>query len=428
MDIRLLYGREGLTLRLPDDWEIEVVRKRPMPVLPDPASTLERALANPIGAPALADQARGRRTACILISDVTRPAPNGLMLPALVRTLLDAGIEAQGVTVLVATGLHRPNLGEELSRVVGSAEVLRTVRVVNHEAGRDEDHVPVGRTRRGTPVLLDRRFVQADLKVATGLVEPHFMAGYSGGRKVVVPGVAHAETITRLHNAAFLEDERAAPGILVGNPLHEELLEAAVLAGPITAVNVVLDEERRPCFVSYGDLAAGHAAAVDFVRPFAEIPIDRPFTTVVSTAAGSPLDATYYQTIKGMVAALGALRPGGGLFVASACSDGLGSAAYVQAQERLLDLGPDGFLASLVGKERAEVDEWETEMQLRAMRAGRVHLFTTGLSERERALTGVRVVDLLEEAVRAWVESAGDYRVAVIPEGPYVTPVPAGTI
>ena len=425
MDIRLHYGLEGLTVRLPDAWEVEVVRKRPMPVLPDPAEALEHALKQPLGAPALARQAQGCRTACILVCDATRPAPNGLLLPALIRTLSEAGIEAGRITILVATGLHRPNLGEELRRLIGVEGLLETVAVVNHEARRDEDHVLVGRTSRGTPVLLDRRFVEADLRIATGLVEPHFMAGYSGGRKVVTPGVAHAETITRLHTARFLEDERAAAGVLAGNPLHQELLDALDLIGPVTAVNVVLDEERRPCFINYGEIVASHAAAAGFMKAFAEIPIRRPFATVIATGAGHPLDATYYQTVKGMVSALGALKEGGGLFIASACSEGMGSAAYVQAQKRLVRLGPERFLSSLLGKERAEVDEWQTEMQLRAMRAGRVHLFTTGLSEMEKGLTGVQVVASLEAAVREWVDRAGDRRVAVIPEGPYVVPMPA---
>jgi lactate racemase len=187
-------------------------------------------------------------------------------------------------------------------------------------------------------------------------------------------------------------------------------------------VNTVIDEERRLAFVNFGEISASHKAAVDFIRPFAEYPLRRRFRTVITSSAGYPLDATYYQTVKGMVGALDALEPGGRLFVASACSQGLGSSDYALAQARLVRLGSQGFLQEILDKHLAAIDEWQTEMQLRSLLVGRISLFTQGLTPEERALTGVEMVDSLEEAVRAWVAECGDRRVAVIPEGPYVVP------
>ena len=422
MNITLQYGKKGLAIHLPDDWDVTVIRKKPMAVLPDPQAALERALAHPVASGSLFEAAKGSASACILICDITRPVPNGLVLRELIRQMLSSGMGAGRIKILVATGLHRPNEGVELEELVGDDRVLKTIAVENHFARRNEDHVDLGRTRRGTPIKLDRRFVDADLRIVTGLVEPHFMAGYSGGRKVIVPGIAHEDTIRRLHTASFLEDPRATNCTMDGNPFHEEMLEMLDFLGPVLAVNTVLDEERRLSFVNFGEIRATHRDAVSFVRPHVEVQIPRRFRTIITTSAGHPLDKTYYQTIKGMVGAMDALEPGGRLFVASECSEGFGSREYVEAQRRLVHLGPEGFLQDIGGKLRAEIDEWQTEMQLRTMRRGSVSLFCNLRSQEDRTLTAVDLVDSFERAVIEWVEKIRDRRVAIIPEGPYVIP------
>lgn len=424
MTIELLYGRGTLRVEPPAGCRPVVIHKHAMPVLPDPAEAVALALAQPLAAPPLAELARGKRSACILICDITRPVPNGLFLGPLVRTLLGAGVPREGITVLVATGLHRPNEGAELEELVGDPWVLATARVVNHVATRDEDHVLLGRTPgRDTVVRLDRRLVEAELKIATGLVEPHFMAGWSGGRKVIAPGVAHAETITTFHNATFMAHPRAANCVLDGNPLHEEQLAIVAMLGGALALNTVIDDRRRLAFVNFGEIVQSHLEAVEFVRHYAAVPVPRRFRTVVTSAAGYPLDKTYYQTVKGMVGPLDILEPGGDLIVASACSEGMGSSHYVEAQRRLVELGPDGFWASIAPKPHAAIDEWQTQMQLKPMRAGRVRLFTDGLGA--DAPTGVERVASVEAAIEDSIARHGDGDVAFVPEGPYVVPVHA---
>ncbi len=424
MKVELNYGKGKLPVNLSDDWDVTVVAKDSMPLIADPADAMRQALRRPVGAPPLAEQARGCRSACILICDITRPVPNGVILPPLIRELLDAGVPADAVTVVVATGLHRPNEGDELAELVGDPWVLGTVNVVNHFAERDDDHVVLGRTKtRDTVVSLDRRLVEAELKIATGLVEPHFMAGYSGGRKVIAPGVAHKETITTFHSARFMEHPRAANCVLDGNPLHEEQLQIVEMLGGALAVNAVIDDERRLSFINYGEIVESHLQAVDYIRRYAEVPVARRFKTVVTSAAGYPLDKTYYQTVKGMVGPIDILEPGGNLVIASACSEGMGSSHYVEAQRRLVALGPDGFLADIEKKSHADIDEWQTEMQLKPMRLGAIHLFSDGLDGEARGLTGVNVTDSVDDAVRQSVAQTGDRAVAVIPEGPYVVPV-----
>lgn len=422
MKVELSYGKGTLPIEFDDDWRVDVIRKPPMPVLPRPAEAVDAALNAPVGAKSLTQEAAGCRSACILICDITRPVPNALLLPAMVKQLLSGGIPAEGITILVATGLHRPNEGAELQELVGDAWVQRTVRVENHFARNDEDHVDLGRTQAGTVVKLDRRFVHADLKIVTGLVEPHFMAGYSGGRKVIAPGIAHRETITTFHNARFMAHPRAENCILDGNPLHREQLEIVAMLGKVLAVNTVLDEHRRLAFVNYGEIIESHLCAVDFIRGYARVSVPRRYHTVVTSAAGYPLDKTYYQTVKGMVGPLDILEPGGDLIIVSECSEGMGSAEYVEAQRRLVERGVDGFFRTIEHKSHAAIDEWQTQMQLKPMRKGQVHLFAGGLSASDRALTGVSVTADVAAAVRSSIARTGDHAVAVIPEGPYVVP------
>jgi nickel-dependent lactate racemase len=344
----------------------------------------------------------------------------------MIEDLLAAGVPKGRICVLVATGLHRPNTDEELAEIVEDPRVLATVRVENHYARDDAGHIDLGPTAtRGTPVKIDRRFVEADLRVASGLVEPHFMAGYSGGRKVVAPGIAHADTIRTFHSARFMADPRARQCNLDGNPLHEEQLQIVKKIGEIYALNTVLDDQRNLAQVTFGEIVASHAAAVSFVRRMVEIKVARRFKTIVTSAGGYPLDETYYQTVKGMVTPIDILEPGGTLIIASECSEGFGSAEFRTAQARLVQIGPEAFLTGLLKKSLADIDEWQTQMQLKPARLGRVQLYTTGLTPSERRLTGVESVESLDQAILASTVRAKDDAVAVIPEGPYVVPFQA---
>ena len=369
--IAIAYGRAELKLTMPRQAEVTLIAKRKLEKIADPAAAVRQALLKPVGSPALAELARGRKSACILICDITRPVPNRLFLRPMVEILVASGVPLDRILILVATGLHRPNVGEELAELIGDPWVMERVRIENHDARNDADHVDFGLTAtRGTPVKLDRRFVEADLRIATGLVEPHFMAGWSGGRKVVAPGVAHHETIRTFHSARFMEDPLAVQCNLIGNPLHEEQLEIVRQLGDLYGLNTVIDDDRALNYVNFGEIIAAHAATVEFVTGAIRVPARRKFKTVVTSSAGYPLDKTYYQTIKGMVTPMDILEPGGSLIVASECSEGFGSKEFRAAQRRLIELGPERFLATLTAKSLADVDEWQTEMQMKPMRVG----------------------------------------------------------
>ncbi len=422
MDIALNYGKSTLSVPLPEHLAATIIRKKLMPILADPVSVLEDAFAKPIGGKPLVEVARNANRACILICDITRPVPNGVILAPLLRTLLSAGMKAENISILVATGLHRPNIDAELLELVGDRWVVDNFHVENHFARDNLAHVNLGFTRSGTVVKLDRRFVESDLRIVTGLVEPHFMAGWSGGRKVIAPGIAHADTITTFHSARFMEHPNCDNCVLDENPLHEELLEIVDMIGGAHAINLVIDESRNISLVNFGEIKASHLEAVEFMRNFAQINSPKRYSTVVTSAAGYPLDKTYYQTIKGMVGALGILQEGGTLIIASACSEGMGSIDYIKSQERLIALGPNKFLSEILGKSYAAIDEWQSEMLLKPLRMGRVCLYTDGLSDEEKSITGVEIIDSITETITQSVEQSNDTNIAIIPEGPYVVP------
>ena len=424
MQVELSFGRQGLLVELPEKAIPQIIRKPKYPVPEDPHALVKQALSQPIRSKKLFQEALGNKTACILVCDVTRPVPNKLFLKPVIEELEAGGIPRASITILIATGLHRPNLGEELEEVIGDPWVTENIRILNHDARDESSIVHLGKTpTHQVPLGLNRHFVEADLKLVTGLVEPHFMAGYSGGRKVIAPGIAHHETIRTFHSARFMESPYAASCNLDNNPLHESQLEIVqMLGGEILAVNTILDEERNLIHVNFGEVLASHQEAVNFARASCEIPVGRKFKTILTSSAGYPLDKTYYQTVKGMVTPLDILEPGGTLIIASECAEGIGSPEFRESQARLVELGPAAFLETLLSKDLAEIDEWESEMQLKPMRVGEVQLYCPGMSEEDQKLTGVKMIADLQEAVAEAIERVGDAEVAVIPEGPYLVP------
>ena len=330
MRVRLDYGKNGLEAELPDDNLIGVLGLSPAAALQDPKHAVDRALAAPIGTAPLAELAMGRGSACIVICDITRPVPNKILLPPVLRTLEKAGIKTDNITILIATGTHRPNLGDELNSLVGT-EVAARYQIVNHDCRDAATHRDLGVSPNGVPVRLNAAYCDADLKITIGLIEPHFMAGYSGGRKLIMPGLAAFETVQHWHCPRFLESPLATNGVVDGNPVHQESLAIARMAPPDLIVDVTLDEANLITGVFAGELEQAWRAGVEFAARHVRAEAPAPADIVVTTCAGHPLDATFYQTVKGMVGALPAVKRGGTIVIASECSEGVGSPDFARA-------------------------------------------------------------------------------------------------
>ena len=418
MRFHLEYGRRGLEIDLPGERVVRSLAYKDAAPLADPGAALAERLARPTGAVPLAELARGRRSACILICDITRPVPNELILSPLLATLETAGLPREQITILVATGLHRPNEGDELIEMVGR-RIYENYRIENHHGKILDEHVYLGDSPRGVPIWLDRRYVEADLKITVGLIEPHLMAGFSGGRKLICPGIAALETVKVWHGPDFLEHPNADCGILAGNPVHEENTWIARRAGCDFIVNVVIDSARRPlCFVA-GDMVAAFEEGVAFVRGVVTDTVREPVDVVVTCSAGYPLDTTFYQSVKGMTGALPIVKQGGTIVLAASLSEGIGSPEFEQLFTEHANL--DVFIERILGKTYFKMDQWQLEELAKVRRKAKVKMVSDGLPPATLDRLFVESAPSVEAAVADSLAEYGEQAtIAVIPKGPYV--------
>lgn len=418
MRVKFEYGRKGLYAELPDERIVRTLRYKDAPPLPDPHASLLEVLTKPNGTPSLAEIAKGRQNACIVICDITRPVPNELILRPMLEILEDAGISREKITILVATGLHRPNEGAELVEMVGQY-IVDHYRVENHHGQELSEHTYLGDSPRGVPIWIDSHYVNADLKITTGLIEPHLMAGFSGGRKLICPGIAALETVKVWHGPDFLEHPKADCGILDGNPVHEENTWIGRKTGCDFIVNVVIDSERRPLKWVAGDMVAAFHEGVDFVRDVVRDTVQEPVDIVVTSCAGYPLDTTFYQAVKGLTGALPIVKQGGTIILCASLTEGIGSPQFQQLFQENESL--EIFVERILGKDYFVMDQWQLEELAKVRRKAKVKIVSDGLSAETLGGLFVEAAPSIESAVAASLAEYGPAaRIAVIPKGPYV--------
>ncbi|HTI50725.1 MAG TPA: nickel-dependent lactate racemase [Planctomycetaceae bacterium] len=424
MRVKLDYGRTGLEVELPDDRVVGPLAIKATPPLDNPAAVLARLIDKPIGAPPLAELAAGKQTACILVCDITRPVPNTLLLPPILETIERAGVPRAGITILVATGLHRPNEGAELIELVGP-EIAKNYRCENHHGKVLAEHTYLGTTPKGVPAWIDSRYVTADLKITTGLIEPHLMAGYSGGRKLICPGIAALETVKVWHGPDFLEHPRADSGFLEGNPVHEENTRIARMAGCDFIVNVTLDAARQVTSIVAGDMEQAFLAGVRFIEKIVKAEVAAECDVVVTSGAGYPLDTTFYQAVKGMTGALPIVKQGGTIVIAASLTEGIGSPEFQRLFHENDSL--EAFRQRILGKEYFVMDQWQLEELAKVCRKAKVKVVSDGIPAATLNTLFVESAPSVEQAVAESLAEYGPHaRVAVIPKGPYVLPTVAG--
>jgi nickel-dependent lactate racemase len=426
MRITLEYGKTGLEVDIPDENLVGPLELQPSEPIPDPQRVLEEMLMRPIGTPSLAELARGKKSACILICDITRPVPNQLILPPVLRTLEQAGIARESILILIATGLHRPNEGDEIVELVG-AEIAAHYRIENHHGKMLDEHTYLGDSPRGVPTWIDTRYIEADLKITTGLIEPHLMAGFSGGRKVICPGIAALETVKVWHGPDFLEHPKADCGILTGNPVHEENTRIAQMAGCDFIVNVTLDEQRCVTSLVAGDMEQAFLKGVAFVETVVKATVSKPCDIVVTSSAGYPLDTTYYQSIKGLIGVLPIVKAGGTIIIAASLSEGIGSPEFRQLFDENQNL--DQFMQRILGKDYFVMDQWQLEELAKVRRKARVKFVSDGLPAATLNRLFVEAATSVEQAIdEALADHGPSASIAVVPKGPYVLPVVATSV
>ncbi len=418
MKITLEYGRSGLEVDLPEQHVVRCLQYQPTNPLSRPEDAVSERIANPIAALPLVELARRRHNACVVISDITRPVPNRIILPPILEAIETGGIPRDQILILVATGLHRSNTGDELIEMVGRT-IAENYRIENHLGCEPSEHTYLGDSPRGVPVWIDSRYVNSELKITTGLIEPHFMAGFSGGRKLICPGLAALETIKVWHGPDFLEHPNARAGRLDGNPVHEENTAIGRMAGCDFICNVVLDAKRQILAVVAGDMEAAFYEGVATARKSVTDTVPEPVDIVVTTAAGYPLDTTFYQSIKGMVAALPIVKHGGTIILAAGMSEGIGSPEF----QSLFDENPtlEAFMDRIINTDYFVMDQWQLEEMAKVARKAKIKVVTDGLPPSTLRRVFVEPAESIEIAVADAVAEYGpDATIAVIPKGPYV--------
>ncbi len=411
--ISLPLGRRTVTLEVPDD--AAILQTGAAPTLENPANRISEALANPIGSPALREIAENKSRAVILLSDFTRPVPHKIILPPILHEIAGAGISPKNTTLLFANGLHRPMNEEEIAESVGR-EIAETYRIANHRASDKESLTYLGTLDEKIPIWISRYFLEADLRILTGLIEPHLMVGFSGGCKVVAPGIAGEETIKALHSPHFLEDLRCREGEIENNPLQQTIRAIGQKTGVDFILNVALNEKRQDTGIFAGHALEAHDAGVAFCRQWQESECEKA-DVVVTTSAGWPLDATFYQAIKGLTAALAALKTGGTMLLVAECSEGLGSEPFREELATVEDATE--YVHRITRRSEVKIDQWQIEELCKVLRRGKVVVYSPRLLNEYHG-TLFEVTNDLTGAFHAACSKRQNTKIAVIPQGPYL--------
>jgi nickel-dependent lactate racemase len=416
MNVSLAYGRGRLAVEVPE--HAVVIRPEELPGLPDERAAFDQAVRVPIGAAPLRELARPGDTVAIVIADITRPSPSERLVPWIMAEL--GHVPRENVVIVNGTGSHRANTRDELVQMLGR-EVVDTVRVVNHDAFDDATLTHLGRTSYGGDIWLNNDYLRADLRIATGFVEPHFFAGFSGGPKGVVPGVAGIKTIMHLHNAEMIGDPRSTWARLEGNPVQGEIREAVALAPPHFMVNVAINSRREITALWAGHYIEAHQVACRFVAAHATRAVENAFDIVITTNSGYPLDQNLYQAVKGMSAAARIVRPGGAIVAAAECSDGLPDHGNFKELLRMRAT-PHDLLEMIEAPGFALYDQWQAQSQALIQRKAEVYLYSSLDPATVRAAM-IEPAASIEGALALLLDRYGpDARVAVLPEGPQTVP------
>lgn len=420
MHIHLAYGKTGLPLELDDHWDITIVEPRFIPGLPDPAAALAQALRAPIRAPELREFVQPGDRVGIIFSDITRPTPNHILLPAILKGL--NGVLVQDITLFNATGTHRPNTNAELRGMLGE-EIVETNRIVQNDAFDPDSQVCLGSTSRGHEIWLNQEMMACDVKILTGFIEPHFFAGFSGGGKAIMPGMGGLPTILGNHDAGNIGHPEATWGVTWGNPIWEEIRQVALMAGRLFLVNVTLNREKHITGVFAGDLDAAHAAGCAFVKETAMVRVPHTYDIVITTNSGYPLDLNLYQAVKGMSAAAQVVKPGGAIIIAADCWDGIPDHGLYGSLLRQAQ-SPQDLLERITAPGFLEQDQWEAHIQALIQLKARVYLHTHNLTEEQITAALLEPCHRIEETVAELVARYGPQaRICVLPEGPQTIPV-----
>lgn len=418
MQIELAYGKNRLKAEIPDHIHTEVVEPRYVKGLADQEQAIRVALSNPINHLPLHSSVAANQKVAIIFSDITRATPYHLMLPPLLEALKH--LPDEQITFFCATGTHRPATAEELLTILGD-KVVGRFRIVQNCAGDSDQQQYVGSTSSGNRILLNRELMEYDLRILTGFIEPHFFAGFSGGGKAVMPGMAALETVRRNHAIKNLENQKTRWGFTDGNPLWEEVMEAAELAAPLFLLNITLNKDKEITGVFAGDLREAHSMGCAFVKEKAMVCLGKAFDIVITSNSGYPLDLNVYQSVKGMSAAERVVKKGGSIIMVAECWDGIPQGSDYETILTSVD-SVDALMDFIIAHESELQDTWQVYFQAMVQKKADV-FFHSQLDELTVRSAHLEPVSDINKLILTLIEKYGpETRICVLPEGPHTIP------
>ncbi|WP_270181164.1 nickel-dependent lactate racemase [Alkalihalobacillus sp. CinArs1] len=416
METTLLYGKENLTIDLPEN--AFVVEPKNLKPLDDEKESIKEAFKNPIGTPPLKEMVKESDTVAIVISDITRPTPNHILVPLLIEELSHVPLE--NFVIINGTGTHRDQTREEFVGMLGEW-VVDNIRIINNQCHDKETLVNLGESKFGCDVYLNKEYVNADFKIVTGFIEPHFFAGFSGGPKGIMPGIAGIETIMTFHNARMIGDPLATWGNMVDNPVQDMTREINAMCKADFMLNVTLNKEKEITEVFAGELYEAHDRGCEYAKEHAMVKCDERFDVVITSNSGYPLDQNLYQAVKGMSAAHKIVKEGGAILVASECSDGLPSHGNYSKIFEMAD-SPQELLDMINNPEFKMFDQWQVQKQAVIQVWADVHVYSK-LTEEQVKGAMLKPIHNMEETLDELKKTYGeDMSVAVLPLGPLTIP------
>jgi lactate racemase len=418
--VHLAYGKTGLSVEVPAD--AVVIEPKYVEGLPDERAALIDAMRKPINSKPLRNLVKPGQKVTIVHTDITRATPNERVLPPMLAELESAGIRRSDITLLNALGTHRPQTRDELAAMLGR-EVVASYRCLQHDANDDAGLVKVGRTVFGHTVRVNRNFMEADVRILTGFIEPHFFAGFSGGPKGVLPSIAGAESVLSNHGAKMIGDPKSTWGITEGNPIWEEMLEAARMTHPTFLLNVAMNRDKQITGVFAGELYEAHKAGCAFVKSCAMVPVPEPFDVVITSNSGYPLDLNLYQTIKGVSAAAQVVREGGSIIAASQCWDGIPEHGCFGKLLRE-STSPAELLARVNSPRFASPDQWQVQVQTMIQARATIYVHADGLTNEQITQCLLEPCPRIEDTLASLLAKGNGRQptVCVLPEGPITIP------
>lgn len=414
------YGKNMLKIKIPKANFFESLEMKSSKSIVNIEESLEKSLDNPIESKKIEEIAYTKKSVCIVVSDITRKVPNKIILDKLLQKLKNCKIKKENIKIIIATGSHRKNTKDEQAQIL-SGEIVENYTIYNHDCLEEGLNTNIGRTKNGGYVSINKHFVESDIKILTGVIQPHHWAGFSGGYKSICPGIASFDTIMLTHNPEILGHEKTTSGLISGNLFYEKTLEIGQMANPDFICNAVLDKEKNPIAFFSGNPFFAHSTGAEFCGKIVKLNYSNYAEIVIADGGGYPSDSILYQTVKAIHHAAKILKKGGTLILAAECIEGIGSDIFKKQLFEILN--KEEYLKKLYSRKNYELDQWQLQEIISAATKGSILIYCTGINSKDFPFNLFEKIETIEEGIQKGLKKTGiNSKISIIKDCPFVIP------